>query len=198
MTDPVTAAIIAASVSGSVAIAVALFNTWTAAAREQRARRREHFARALTAVISYKELPYVVHRRDAAGGARESERISTDFRKVQEDIAYYSAWLATESAPVARAYGALVSRLRAIAGGAIREAWTRPGISSDAGMNIEADFGFAELGPLEHGYLDAVRNHLSLLRRVRSWCSFGKASGEKGAMRRLSGASTLVTPRREG
>jgi len=169
VTDLVTPAIVAAAVSGSVAILVAILNTWVSGAREQAARSREHFARAFAAVVAYKEFPFVVHRRDATAPARERERISAELRKVQQDIAYYAAWLSTENAAVAKAYAKLVSRLREIAGAAISDAWARSGISSDAEMNIQHDFGLAELRAQEDAYLEAVQDHLRRHRRILRW-----------------------------
>ena len=80
---------------------------------------------------------------------------------MQEDISYYSAWLSTESEHVSEAYNDLIGKLREVAGGAIRNAWSEPPIDDDTQMNI-ADFGLGALKPLKQAYLREVGDLLSL------------------------------------
>lgn len=167
MSEILAPAIVAAVVSGFVSVTVAILNSWATSVREERARNREHFARALAAVVAYKEFPYAVRRRDASAPARERERLSTELQKVQREIAYCSAWLSVESTAVARAYGDLVARLRRVAGTAISEAWDQPGINADAQMNLGNGVDLSEINALEERYLAALQNHL--VGRWRIW-----------------------------
>jgi hypothetical protein len=60
------------------------------------------FSKAFAAAVAYEEFPYVVRRR-ASAPEDERIRISTELRKVREDISYYSAWLFTESRAISEA-----------------------------------------------------------------------------------------------
>lgn len=160
---PVFVAIIA----GAISLFTLATNTLVAAVREQRNRRRDTYASAFSAVTAYKEFPYVVRRR--RGGtpeiaAEERLRISDDLRKVQERLAYYGAWMRTESPAVAAAYETMVADTRRIAGGQIHDAWMTTPASTDEQMNMP-DLGLGALKPSEDAYLAAVARHLRWTRR---------------------------------
>ncbi len=159
--------VIVAIIAGAVSLFTLATNTLVATARDQRNRRRETYASAFSAVTAYNEFPYVVRRRrggTAEVAADERVRISEDLRKVQEQLAYYEAWIKTESSDVATAYETLVAETRRIAGRQIHEAWKIAPISSDEAMNMP-DLGLAALKPSEDAYLTAVARHLSWWRR---------------------------------
>lgn len=158
----IPATVVAAIVAGAVALVTLAINTWVAGQREQRDRRREVYALAFAAVMAYVEFPYVVRRRRAGSAevaADERLRISEELRKVQEQLAYYSAWMATESPKVAAAYNHLVLETRRIAGCQIHEAWNTGPITSDDGMNMP-DLGLGELGSAKDVYLAEVAHYL--------------------------------------
>ena len=160
-------AVVVAIIAGAISLITVATNTLVATVREQRNRRRDTYASAFSAVTAYKEFPYVVRRR--RGGtpkvaADERVRISEDLRKVQEQLAYYGAWMKTESPAVAAAYDTLVADTRRIAGGQIHDAWMTAPMSTDDGMNMP-DLGLAALKPSEDAYLAAVAHHLSWSRR---------------------------------
>lgn len=133
-------------------------------ARKQQ--RRELFAEALAVVVAYSEFPYVVRRRRHDEPAAERVRISEQLREVQQEIAFYQAWIRTESREVARVYDELVVTTRTVMGSQIRKAWQTPPITTDEGMNI-SDIQRDGLDRLQDDYLAAVKKHLSF----RCWLS---------------------------
>ena len=165
MTDSgVPPAIIAAAIAGAVSFVVLAVNAWLTGHRERVNRRREVFSKAFATVVACEEFPYVVRRRRASNLEDERIRISTELRKVQEDISYHSAWLFTESCHVSDAYEVLVRKLREIAGGEIRKAWCTPHIDADTEMNMP-DLGLAALKPFKQAYLVEVSDEISLIPR---------------------------------
>ncbi len=83
-------------------------------------------------------MAYVVRRRDAAKAAEERRRLSDELRAIQSRLAYYETWIVIEAPAVGEKYSAMVRKLRAVAGGAMHDAWNAPAIDSDLGMNIPA------------------------------------------------------------
>ncbi len=160
-------AVVVAIIAGAISLISLATNTVVAAVREQRNRRRETYASAFSAVTAYKEFPYVVRRRRGGSpevAADERVRISQDLRRVQEQLAYYGAWMTTESSAVATAFEALVKDTRQIAGGQIHDAWVAEPMSTDDQMNM-LNLGLAALKPSEDAYLAAVARHLRWFRR---------------------------------
>ena len=157
-------AIIGAAIAGAVSLTVLAVNSWLSGHRERVNRHRDVFSKAFASVVAYSEFPYVVRRRRSSNPEDERIRISTELRKVQEDISYYSAWLSTESRFVSEAYDALVLKLREVAGGAIRDAWCESAIDNDSEMNMP-DLGLGGLEPVKQAYLEEVGYHLSWLPR---------------------------------
>src|SRR6266498_3816668 len=85
-----------AILAGSFSLIVLVLNMWVSGQRDRDSRRRDTYAKAFSAVVAYKEFPYVVRRRrggDIVAG-EERVRISEDLRHVQEQLSYYSAWMA--------------------------------------------------------------------------------------------------------
>lgn len=159
--------VVVAIIAGAVSLLTLATNTVVAAVKEQRNRRRETYASAFSAVTAYKEFPYVVRRRRGGSpeiAADERFRISEDLRIVQERLAYYGAWMRTESPAVAAAYEALVTETRRIAGRQIHDAWAIAPASKDEQMNMP-DLGLGALKPSEDAYLAAVVRHLRWSRR---------------------------------
>jgi hypothetical protein len=142
-----------------VTFALWVMNTILTSRRKQQERKRGVFSSAYSAIIDYKEMPYVVRRRQG-NTSEERIRISTDIKQCQQSIAYYTAWLSTESPKVSHSYTVLVRELRKIAGGSIHQSWLKPPTSSDAGMNI-ADIDLSELEPLQEAFMRAIRDDLS-------------------------------------
>lgn len=169
----------AAIIAGAASLLVLAFTVWVAGQKDRDNRRRDTYSKAFAVVAAYKEFPYVVRRRrsgPASIPADERIRISEDLRKVQEQLSYYSAWMATESARVAATYRHLVAETRRIAGGQIHNAWTEPPITADEAMNMP-DIGLGNLAASEAAYLDAVADHLSWS-PWRRWHRRGPADGD--------------------
>ena len=158
--DGVPIPIIVAALTGAVSLVVLAVNAWVHGRRERNHRLRDIYSKAFSAAVAYEEFPFVVRRRRASNPEDERIRISTELRKVQEDISYYSAWLTTESSHVSEAYDSLIAEMRAFAGAAIREAWETQPMSDDSGMAMP-DFGLAVLKPLKERYLSEVATHLA-------------------------------------
>jgi hypothetical protein len=169
-------AVIAAGVSAVVALSVALLGHAISGRREMKTRRRAIYAEAYSWYSAYKEYPYVVRRRRASQPEEERLRISGELNDIQKQLSFYAAWISSESSAVSGRYAQLLSALRRVAGGSIREGWLSPPLASDSGMNITG-VDLTELLPVEARYLEAVRDHLSpwpsrirrLSRRVMSW-----------------------------
>lgn len=151
---------VSAVVGAFSSLVVAAVTGWRRAYREDVARRREHFAGALAVTAAYCEFPFVIRRRGTNDPEGERLRISTELREVQQRIAFYQAWLRTESTSVADAYDQLVCEIRKIAGAQMRDAWEQAPISSDGEMNI-SDIDQGEIDEFREAYLDAVRQQCS-------------------------------------
>ena len=127
--------------------------------KDRQARRREIYAEAYRAVVAYAEFPYVVRRRSMLSPEKERIRISTDVRKIQERIAFYTAWIRIEAPYVAERYECLVRMTREVAGQQMHQAWRSPGCASDHEMNI-GDIDLSTLESPREDYLCAVRQTL--------------------------------------
>jgi len=154
----------AAAIGGAVSLLALALNAIISSWRDRIARQRQEFAKAFAACVAYEEFPYIVRRRRDDTPQDERVRISSELSIIQRELAYYSAWLATESSNVSKAYENLVAKLREIAGAKISEAWLTPPIDSDAGMNMP-DLGLSVLKPLKEAYLLEVAYHLSTVPR---------------------------------
>lgn len=165
-----TTAAIATIVAALVSAAISLCTFWASGVRKEQGRRRALYADAFAALVAYREFAYVIRRRRApipgheeiAGDERV--RISEALRAVQKELAYFNAWVKSESdADVPDRYEALVAQTRRIAGGHMRTAWNAEPLGDDTGMNI-ADIDFASLAEYEAAYLDAVQRSLGFWR----------------------------------
>ncbi len=155
---PLSVTVAAITVAGSFSLFV-FANLWNGR-RTRLARSRDEFAKAFVAIQEYKEFPYVIRRRAKQTPEEERVRVSTEPRKIQSEVAYYSAWLRTESPYVNESYVELLSRVREIAGRAMHDAWLEPAVEADSGMNMP-DLGNSGLTPSENAYMEEVIDHLS-------------------------------------
>lgn len=168
----VDAAVVGAGAVVVAALLLALWNVMLARRKsreEERARQRTAFAEALQAVAAYKEMPYAIRRRNADEPGAERVRLSETVREIQAELSFHQTWIRSESTSAADAYDALVSAVRRVAGGAMREAWTADPITTDAQMNIGPELvDLCELRPLEQTFTDATVQHLKAL--TPWWC----------------------------
>ena len=160
---PVVGAVLIASVS----FIVFVLTNWWNGERERLSRSREAFSKAYAAIQEYKEFPYVIMRRRSGAPEEERVRISSELRKVQTDLAFYSAWLMTESRHVHRSFDELLEQMRNVAGVAMHEAWLQPAVGDDSDMNMPK-LDMSSLASYESAYLEEVVDHFSLWpRRLR-------------------------------
>ena len=112
----------------------------------------------------------MIRRRRSSAPEEERQRISSELRKVQSELAFYSAWLRTESHHVNHSYAELLQELRRAAGAAMHEAWLRPGCQEDSQMNVQ-ELDLSSLASHETAYLSEVVDHLSIWPRWlrRTW-----------------------------
>lgn len=156
-----SAAVVAAFVSGSIATALSR----RATRLEERARVRTTLAEAYQAYADYKEFPYAIRRRRHDQDGEERIRLSEEVRKVQSRLSFYQAWTRAEDPTTGAAYNDLVAQLRRVAGASIRAAWLEPPLNNDAGMNIGPNrVDLKELQTAEEAFLKAAENHVKALR----------------------------------
>lgn len=168
--------VVGAAITSTVAISLFVITNWWSGERERLTRSREVFSKAYATVQEYKEFPYVIRRRRTSTPEEERIRISTELRRVQSDLAFFSAWLMTESPHVHRRFSELLEKVRSVAGVAMHEAWLNPGVESDSDMNMP-DMGLPTLISYESSYLQEVVDHLSLWPRWLRRLLRRKASG---------------------
>ena len=151
-----------------IGLTTAVINLGFSLYKDRAGRRRDLYSEAYRTIVIYAEFPYIIRRRNAGDAANERIRISTDIREVQERIAFYGAWIATESRHVADKYDHLVKSTRAVAGSLMHESWLRPGCSKDDEMNV-SDIDLSDLEHPREQYLQAVRHALLLRYSPLRW-----------------------------
>lgn len=159
-TAVLSAAVVAAIVSGSITTALAR----RATRLEERARVRTTLAEAYQAYADYKEFPYAIRRRRHDQDGEERIRLSEEVRQVQSRLSFYQAWTRAEHPTTGAAYNDLVGQLRRVAGAWMRAAWLEPALNNDVGMNIGPDrVDMSELRTSEETFLKAAENHVKAL-----------------------------------
>lgn len=151
-----------------------LWTLWVNGDRAERQRRRELRARALEAVLAYREMPFMIRRRRSETEERSAERVrlATHFSEVQAELATCENLLVADGPDwLAQEYQELVSITRSTAGRESHEAWKVDPITEDVDMNMPDLFG--RLKPLNDG-IDRFREHIAWAgktrrARVRIW-----------------------------
>ena len=154
----VAPAIVAAIITGCIAIVTMIVN----GRRSRTDRQRAVFADAHGDLAAYSEYAYIVRRRRHDQPEAERARISTGLSEVQQRLIRHQALLRVEAPRVARRYDALVAETRRVAGGAIKAGWDRPAITSDTEIHV-TDVDLTPIKPFEDAYLQVVADRLSLL-----------------------------------
>ncbi len=151
----------AALVTAFVALAVAI-SRHIAAARN---RRRDVYSEAYRTVLEWVEMVYRVRRRVPAS----EPAIIEHGHEIQERIAYYEGWLASESVSLRNSYRIFLQEVKGQTAGLIAEAWQEPPRSADQ-MTQEQD-EHPDVERASSDFLRDVRAHLSLWppRRWRLW-----------------------------
>jgi hypothetical protein len=162
------------SLSASISVVVALiglsgvlWTLWVNGDRAERQRRRELRARALEAVLAYREMPFMIRRRRSEPEERSAERVrlGTRFSEIQSELATCENLLVADGPDwLAQEYLELVLIARSTAGREAHEAWKVDPITEDVEMNMPDLFG--RLKPLNDG-VDRFREHISWAGKTR-------------------------------
>ncbi len=151
----VSGPIIAAVVTGLVALVVLVVNQYQA---RQDARRKD-FAKALAAVERYAELPYrVLRRQDSTPEVRG--RIAEFIHEVQQDLLFHKSWIRIQAPRVAGVYDSLLRTTIEEAGSAITEAWNTTPVSKDEDMPLGVSLSFPRMAEERVKYVEAVSYEL--------------------------------------
>ena len=145
-----------------VALGVSLATFFMAGRRARLDRQRQVFADALDAVMTYREYPFIVFRRNADDAAKERQRISADLSELQAKLNGLKGRLRVEDAFVGKKYGELVAATKRIAGPMITEAWNRDPAPADKEVH-NPGWDFSPLDSYDNAYLRAVADHLGWL-----------------------------------
>lgn len=108
-------AVTVAAIGGAISLLALAINAFISSRRDCIVRQRQEFSKAFAACVAYEEFPYVVRRRRNNAPQDERVRISSELSIIQRELAYYSAWLATESSDVSKAYETMVTKIREVA-----------------------------------------------------------------------------------
>ncbi len=87
----------------------------------KRDRRRILYSQAVQAVLKWNEMLYRVRRRDES----EARELIHSFHELQENLAYYEAWIASESKYLDRSYARLVKSVKDAAQPLLHSAWVQ-------------------------------------------------------------------------
>jgi hypothetical protein len=161
----VIAALIAATLAFTAHMVVLLVN----GRRARRDRLRELYADGWAAIQAYKEMAFMIRRRNIDDRAGERVRLSAAMSEIQKELAYHEALIGRERAGrVAAEYRNLIIKTREVAGDIVRRSWDGEPITSDSEMHAPAIADrLAELKPFEDGYMDAVAEEIDGWRRPR-------------------------------
>lgn len=120
----------------------------------KRERRRKIYGEAVQAILKWSEMVYRVRRRDAA----EARDLINSFHALQESLAYYEAWIASESKYMERSYLRLVKAVKKAAQPLIRTAWAEV---RDLPGYARADDVHPDSSADVKKFMADVRSHLS-------------------------------------
>jgi hypothetical protein len=156
-----------------VALAVSVATFVLAGRRARLDRQRQVFADALDAVMTYREYPFIVYRRNGDEPAKERQRISGDLSALQAKLNGFQGRLRVEDALVGLRYAELVGATRRVAGPMITDAWNRDPAPLDSEVH-NPGWDFSTLAPHDEAFLRAVADHLGWLyaplrRKLRNW-----------------------------
>lgn len=150
-----TKAVITTSITAGATLTVAILSLLAAYLAGKRERRRSLYSEAVRAAVAWRELLYRVRRRRAG---QESELISA-FHSAQDQLAYYQAWVGSDSRLMKRSYDRLVREVKAQTEDLIRSAWADP-VRPIPGNAVDTD-EHPDLSAAIDTFLKDVRSHLS-------------------------------------
>lgn len=128
-------------------------------------RQRQQYARALSLVFKWQEMPYRILRRDR----RQADQPLVDrFHDLQEEVAFYDAWIAVESDIISDAYRTLIKSVKSQAMPYLNDAWeSEPPESQNVGNRYPLD-----VDQQKARFVKQVRQHFrlyGLARLVSGW-----------------------------
>lgn len=142
-----------------IALAISIWTFLIGGRRERLDRQRQVFAEAMEAVMTYREYPFIVYRRNPDEEAKERLRISTELSALQARLNGFKGRLLVEDPVVGKKFTELLNATRRVAGTMIKQAWDQPPATADGEMH-NPGWNFDGLEPYDQAYLEAVADHL--------------------------------------
>lgn len=155
LSDSETALFVAA-IAGLTTVLVAVLGAWITAARARSDRRREVYSKATRSALAWTEFLYRVRRRQEG---KEHELVGK-FHDAQEELAFYRAWIGSDSIFVQRSFAKLVTKVKSVAEPLIEAAWKEDVRDAPGDARPEDEHSSVDIA-LED-FLRDVRSHLSL------------------------------------
>jgi len=146
-------------VLSTLALVVSVATFFVAGRRARLDRQRQVFGDAFAAVMTYREYPFIVRRRNPDEVSKERQRISTDLSDLQAKLIGFKGTLRVEDKYVGERYVELVHATRRVAGALIKEAWNTEPVRKDFLVH-NPSWDFSELDKYDEAYLRAVADHL--------------------------------------
>jgi hypothetical protein len=155
-----------------VSLAVSLGTFFLAGRRSRTDRQRQVFADAMDAVMTYREYPFIVFRRNSVDLDGERQRISADLSELQAKLNGLKGRLEVEDRYVGGKFAEMLGATRKYVGPKITEAWNMEPAPADNSVHNPGWY-FPELDAYDEAYLQAVADHLGWLwaparRKLRS------------------------------
>jgi len=139
---------------GTLGVLITFVLNQRATARD---RQRLEYAKALHAIIRWTEFPYRIHRRAIIDAPSKGQLVEA-MHELQQEIAFYDAWLSVEAPMVANSYRHLVTRVKGQTGDHLQKAWDvspTPNSTLNIGNRYPVEFTTER-----EAFLEQVRDHL--------------------------------------
>ena len=150
-----TKAVVTASITAGVTLIVAITSLLAAYLSSKRERRRTLYSEAVRSVLGWNEMVYRVRRR----GAGQERELIERFHDLQDQLAFYRAWIGSESNIMKRSYDRLVTGVKENTEPLITSAWAAD-VRAIPGNSLPDD-EHPELSDFTDNFLRDVRSHLS-------------------------------------
>lgn len=134
---------------------VAVIGAWATLASTKRENRRVLYSEAVRAALAWEEMVFRVRRRSED----QTQELIARFHKMQDDLAYYSAWIGSDSKSMRRSYQRLVGSVKSETEQLITRAWEEQ-LRKPPGNKLPDD-AMPNLGDVTDPFLNDVRAHLS-------------------------------------
>ncbi|WP_134730286.1 hypothetical protein [Amycolatopsis nivea] len=145
-------------ITASATVSVAFISAALIYLAGKRDRRRELYGKAFQAAIAWEELYFRVLRREQGFDKELVDR----FHTIQEDIAFHTGWIGSESEIMRRRYLRLATLVKSTLAPHIRDAWSTPPRPPNETVQPVNEIPFPSLNAEHEKYLRDVRSHLSI------------------------------------